>query len=38
MFVFECLVLVALPSSVIAEPLAKRGASTGAPCTVKVFF
>ena len=34
MFVFSCLVLVALPSSIIAEPLAKRGASIGAPCTV----
>ena len=49
MFVFECLVPVALPSSII-EPLAKRGANIdakatakplatrGAPCTVKGFF
>jgi hypothetical protein len=49
MFVFECLVPVALPSSII-EPLAKRGANIdakatakplatrGAPCTVKGFL
>ena len=45
---FECLVLLALPSSIKAEPLVKRGASMDADATAyllakrgvqsKVFF